>query len=282
MQLRNPKLLAPNSGIYKIDLGTDKVYIGSSKNIDKRLNSHLSKLRRGSHSNQKLQRAFDKHGEDCFNYKIIEEEVNENKLLKLEQYYLDNHIDFTKDYNICKVAGSGPNTSCRVLKINNKGQIEVVYESIVEAAEKEEIDRSEITRSNITNTKYKGFYWRYEINKECKGHKCFKYDLKGNYLEEYDSIRSAARSNNTTHRTIIHAIENQGTAANFQWRKVKSDCIGSKSVKCKINISAKKDDEIIIFDSITDCAKFLKVNPATVSRQLKGSGNCKGYKLSKQ
>ena len=50
------------SGIYVISNCLNrKFYIGSSKDIDKRIMQHISRLIKGSHRNGHLQKAFDKY-----------------------------------------------------------------------------------------------------------------------------------------------------------------------------------------------------------------------------
>lgn len=62
------------SGIYCIENETNgRAYIGQSSDIKKRWTQHKSDLRAGRHDNKHLQRAWDKYGEDCFLFSIVEE-----------------------------------------------------------------------------------------------------------------------------------------------------------------------------------------------------------------
>ena len=89
-------------GVYKISsLADDKIYIGSSSNIDLRKNNHFVKLRIGTHTNKILQNFFNKYGEEKLKFEVIEFCEEEN-LLKREQYYLDL---LKPKFNILKIAG---------------------------------------------------------------------------------------------------------------------------------------------------------------------------------
>lgn len=59
-------------GIYEIINSVNgHSYVGSSVNIRSRWRSHRNKLMRGEHNNPVLQRAWDKYGEDKFNFRVL-------------------------------------------------------------------------------------------------------------------------------------------------------------------------------------------------------------------
>jgi group I intron endonuclease len=61
------------SGIYLIrNAENGKVYVGSSGDMRKRKNNHLSNLRGNRHHSTHLQSAFNKYGEDCFEFQVLE------------------------------------------------------------------------------------------------------------------------------------------------------------------------------------------------------------------
>ena len=94
-------------GIYKI---VNKIngdfYVGSSKNINKRWGQHLMKLKNNKHQNMILQRAWEKYGEDNFNFEIVEN-CSVETLLEIENVYLTQN----PKYNIAKVAKGGDTIS---------------------------------------------------------------------------------------------------------------------------------------------------------------------------
>ena len=97
-------------GIYKIlNRTTGKFYVGSSsRSIEGRWIEHLSDLRRNSHYNPRLQRAWNKYGEEDFDFIVLEEVKDKKQVVVREQYYLDYYTCYNKKigYNICPVANS--------------------------------------------------------------------------------------------------------------------------------------------------------------------------------
>ena len=63
-------------------------YIGQTKNILERIRVHLSDLRAGRHFNKHLQRAFNKYGEDAFEFRVLEACVAP-ELNALECYWIN-------------------------------------------------------------------------------------------------------------------------------------------------------------------------------------------------
>ena len=98
-------------GIYEIvnwQDGKASTYIGSSVDIERRWKQHRGILRRGTHDNSHLQRAWNKYGEDAFVFNVLEE-VGTDMLLVMEQEYLDDCLDRGHCYNIAITAGpAGP------------------------------------------------------------------------------------------------------------------------------------------------------------------------------
>lgn len=88
------------SGIYKIvNKVNGKYYIGSSRNVNKRISEHLSELSNKKHCNKKLQNAYNKYGEEIFKFEIISK-CPIQYLLRLEYWFIKTLNPF---YNIIKV-----------------------------------------------------------------------------------------------------------------------------------------------------------------------------------
>jgi group I intron endonuclease len=77
------------SAIYCIENTINgKSYIGGTDSIKRRFASHKRDLKRGNHRNAHLQNAWNKYGKDAFRFEILEE-VPKEKLIEVEQQYLD-------------------------------------------------------------------------------------------------------------------------------------------------------------------------------------------------
>lgn len=83
------------SGIYLIvNCINNKLYIGSSCNIKQRWFEHKNELRKNIHCNDRLQKAWNKYGEENFGFSILEQ-TSVEQLIECEQFW----IDYTKCYD---------------------------------------------------------------------------------------------------------------------------------------------------------------------------------------
>lgn len=86
-----------NQVIYKIiNLVNDKFYVGSTSNTRERFRTHRNKLRRGVHHCKHLQAAWNKYGEEKFDFRVIETVPLGESLQAAEDKWLIEHVG--KDY----------------------------------------------------------------------------------------------------------------------------------------------------------------------------------------
>src|SRR5690242_10643411 len=81
---------APISGIYAIkQRGKERYYVGQSTDIEKRWVDHRVVLRGNRHHSKFLQNAWNKAGEDAFEWLILHLTDDADELTALEQWYID-------------------------------------------------------------------------------------------------------------------------------------------------------------------------------------------------
>lgn len=89
-------------GIYCIrNKVNNKIYIGSSVDIDRRFRKHRTQLNTKVHSNKHLIKAYHKYGKDNFEFIILEECLKED-LIDREMFYIEKYdsLDYNKGYNL--------------------------------------------------------------------------------------------------------------------------------------------------------------------------------------
>lgn len=86
--------------LYKItNVVNGKFYVGSTGNARERFRQHRNKLRRGVHHCAHLQAAWNKYGEDCFKFSIIEHIESMEALVEAENKWLIDHVGKENCYN---------------------------------------------------------------------------------------------------------------------------------------------------------------------------------------
>lgn len=91
-------------GIYCIENIIDnRKYIGLSRDIYRRWGEHKSELRRGTHANVYLQNAWNKYGEDNFEFNIVEL-CDPFVICDRERYYIAEYhtLSHENGYNLTK------------------------------------------------------------------------------------------------------------------------------------------------------------------------------------
>ena len=79
-----------SSGIYSIVcVKNKKIYIGSARSIKDRIYEHKRTLKKGTHHNFHLQQAWNKYGEDSFEFLIVQVVDDCSLLVRHEQEWID-------------------------------------------------------------------------------------------------------------------------------------------------------------------------------------------------
>ena len=98
-----------NTGVYMIEhTASGKKYIGSAgRSFKSRWGVHRGSLRNGTHHSVLLQRAWNKYGEDAFEFRVVKR-TTPKEAVDSEQAFIDLHqtCDPKHGYNIAPIAGS--------------------------------------------------------------------------------------------------------------------------------------------------------------------------------
>jgi len=106
MDIKSPSIYPKTNGIYKItNIKTGRFYIGKAEGkmgFYGRWRSHRLNLRKNTHHCSYLQSSYNKHGEPCFTFEILEIKDYGEPLTCLESEYIVNleAMHFQKGYNI--------------------------------------------------------------------------------------------------------------------------------------------------------------------------------------
>ena len=101
-----------DSGIYTItNLINSKLYVGYSITVPARRRCHIHDLKNNIHDNEKLQRAWNKYGEDNFLFEILEE--CEEQYLANQEHYWCNLLNVHDDRYGYNIQPTGPSSILR-------------------------------------------------------------------------------------------------------------------------------------------------------------------------
>ena len=188
-------------GIYCIkNTSNNKCYIGSSADLEYRKIMHFSRLKHGGHINKHLQNAYNKYGNNSFEFSILEiipeELFTKEFLLSREQYYIDS---VNPEYNILKTAGS-------TLGYTHTEETKVKISSSMKGVKKSEDHAKNIKESQIGKTLSEDHKRKLSIaakNRTKQGHvtKIRVDDV------EYNSIKEASELLNIKYNTLKQRLK---------------------------------------------------------------------------
>lgn len=183
-------------GIYCIEcINNNKKYIGQSVDIIDRWSKHKSSLRGGYHDNDYLQNAWNKYGEESFNFYILEE-CDIDKLDELEMYWIDFYNTFkdrSKGFNLVSGGSSNKKHSVEVKEKIREANIG----HIVTQETRDKISENHADVNGINNPMYGKKHSdkvKQAISKANTGRKSSKRNLTPVYCVEIDRVFDDAAS----------------------------------------------------------------------------------------
>lgn len=194
-------------GIYCIEnLINHKKYIGQSRNVEMRWRSHRSELRRNIHGNDYLQKAWNKYGEDNFQFYILEECIVDI-MNDRERYYI---VLYDATNRGCGYNIESGGTINKILSDSTKRKISENHADMSGKnnpmygvkMSKESIDKT-LSNSNYKNRKIRGEdNYRASIS-ECDAREIKKYFSDG-HASYYGELRDIAEKYHTTVQIVSH------------------------------------------------------------------------------
>lgn len=268
------------SGIYKITCNeNNRIYIGSAKNINKRWKRHINDLRNNKHVNIHLQRAFDKYGERCFTFEVIEK-CSEEKLFEKEQLYLDT---IKPDFNIGKNACGGDNLSNNPNKEDIVNRIKQTINENLSAMTEEE-RKEKWGKIGTLNPNY-GNKWTDDMKQKASEREKNNINnpLKDRANKTNIELYGEEKAREISNKLSIFASERTGDKNPFFNKRHKPESkdkisIANKGKKPNNRIKISIND--IIYDSYHDASKALNIPIVTIRwRCLSENPNFINYKL---
>lgn len=109
--------------IYRITCNPNgHFYIGQSCEYFKRFWRHINDMRKLRHDNARMQRCFNKYGEESFSIEVLEW-CSSSELNLLEQQWIDKCFDDVKCMNLNRNAVKPPNPIGRIMSEETKAKI---------------------------------------------------------------------------------------------------------------------------------------------------------------
>jgi len=238
-----------NYGIYCIkNLINNKIYIGSSINLKKRITTHKWLLNKNNHFNKYLQNSWNKYGGINFSFSIIKTLYVKNEVLlrRYEEYYIKNLKSLYNEsgFNINKKTDIIYNNCRPVFKFNLEGEFVKKYNSIKEAFE----DSKDKAAGSIRDC--------------CTKRILYSNNFTYRYCDDFE-LEEDIKINHITKREERYSNEN----------------IYDNTPKYKFNLSERdsyfilcynlKGELINIFEEVKDASEFFNLNKTSIFNRLK-------------
>lgn len=214
------------TGIYKItNQLTQEVYIGQSRNIERRIAYHKAASKRLNETTL-LYRKIREYGIKNFSFEVIEE-CDIDKLDEREIYWISYYNSYEKGYNMTR-GGQGDNTASYI-------DVQKIYSLWDEGKTVGQIvEITKYSRSTVSN--YLATYQNYTITESRRRSGCLgamstknlekrasykricRYTLNGEYLDTWNSCKEILRELNINNQSVMKCCQKKfQSAGGFKW-----------------------------------------------------------------
>jgi group I intron endonuclease len=290
------------SGIYTITcLVNNKIYVGKSINVEKRLSQHYYELSTKRHKNGYLRSSWEKYGEKFFKFELLEE-CDKEFLSSFEHYWCNilNSHNSKYGYNIATT-----NPCINHFEISEKTRQNRSKALSGKPSKLKGIKRNPSVVEKTANS-LRGLKRSAKIRKQLsEAHKIpiLQYDrFTGNFIREWDSYKSANEGLGIS--STASASKKRGYVKNWFFIRKTSEFIepvlpipvvvkyipdkthrekiklGMKNIKrfYKPVVQLDLDYNLIsCYKSIKEAHVLSKVHFTTINRSLKNKGNTRNF-----
>lgn len=231
--------------IYKItNKINNKCYIGQTRRNDISLRWNEHKRKSKYKDNMVIYKAFRKYGIENFIFEVLEK-CSKEKLNEREIFWINKFNSNDKNYGYNSTIG-GNNNSCYCYRKIEQYTLDGIYlrtfNTQVDIEKELGYDQATISACLVGKNKTAhNFQWKYidddkKIYKIAKGKvkKVYQYDLMGNFVKEFLSIRQAEEemTGNKLKTCILQCCKGKHkTAYGYQWSYDKKDNVGKIELK---------------------------------------------------
>lgn len=267
----NDKKIFPRSiGVYQISFinNNGKVYVGSTSNKNgfyKRWYKHILELSRNISKSPRLQNAVNKYGIENLRFEILEE-CDINNCVKREQYYINKYNSYKFGYNSRPFAATNlelkftdehKNNISKAYKLKRNKYINDVEKLYSEGLSIKKISlilkiscefiAKILKENNITIRNDKGV----------KKIEIYQYDINGNFIKKFNSIRECAREMNIVANSIRLVLQKKCRyAKNYYYSLYFLEKNEVENNIKKLNLNLR---EYININQIDETGKIIKI-----------------------
>lgn len=272
----NEKVENNRSGVYAIvNIVTRKFYIGSAVKLSKRKNNHLSNLRKGKHKNRHLQSSYNKHGEDCFIFKVLGYVEDKNSLLDIEDNWIKQYKPLGVLYNIREEASN--NLGVKHSKEAKKKISEEAKGRIMSDEAKQKISEANTGKIHSDETKKKMSLVRQKP--------VLQFTKNNEFVKRYNSIIEAVKETGINDGNISQCcLGKLKTSGNYLWmyetdylngEKYDENNLINRCLKPVLQFT-KNNEFVKRYNSITEASRETEIACSNISQCCSGKRKSAG------